>query len=53
MKDASENINCVAFNTLGFLKYTIKDQFTPSLYINSKDAGIYVKRDYLITKKYI
>ena len=43
---ANKTDNCVAFNTLGFLKYKITFPLQPSSYLNSNGTGLYVKKSY-------
>jgi GR25 family glycosyltransferase involved in LPS biosynthesis len=47
MIEASKYKNCIAFNTLGFLKFAIKPEFTNSQYISRYGDGIYVKKNYM------
>lgn len=44
MAIANNEPNCVAFNTLGYLKTKISKTFTATPYINTPGQGIYVKR---------
>lgn len=50
---ADNDPNCVAFNTLGYLKSTISKPFNPTRYINSSGQGIYVKRIDTVSKSNI
>lgn len=43
---AVENINCVAFNTLGFLKSNVQSSLVKTPYINRGGSGIYIKKSY-------
>ena len=47
MIEASKDKNCIAFNTLGFLKLKIQPEFTPSQYYSRHNDGIYVKNNYM------
>ena len=47
MIEASKYKNCIAFNTLGFLKLKIQPEFTPSQYYSRHNDGIYVKNNYM------
>jgi GR25 family glycosyltransferase involved in LPS biosynthesis len=46
MKDASLYENCIAFNTLGFLKSSIKFSLHTSPYFFNSDDGLYIKKSY-------
>ena len=46
MAEASCNSACVAFNTLGFLKSSVRFPMFPTPYINRPGSGIYVKKEY-------
>ena len=47
MEESFFNKNCVAFNTLGFLKHTV-GKLEPSKYFKASD-GLYVKKSYNMT----
>lgn len=46
LKIASATPNCVAFNTLGFLKWRVKFPLIKSRWLNAPD-GIYIKKGYV------
>ena len=48
-KAATEQIGCIAFNTLGFLKSKVISPFKSSPYINGSESGLYVKKTYIST----
>lgn len=47
---ASLRKECVAFNTLGFLKSKVMLPYKPTPYINSAGKGLYVKKDYVSSR---
>lgn len=47
MLECNKNKECVAFNTEGWLKATLKPKSEWKLYMTTKDKGLYVSKSYL------